>query len=74
MKIYYEDSMPYAAEFFSELGECQAFSHKTVSAEMLADADVLLTRSTTKVNQALLHLNRRAVAFQSMRRGSSPRT
>ncbi|WP_289027835.1 4-phosphoerythronate dehydrogenase [uncultured Paraglaciecola sp.] len=54
MKIYYEDSMPYATEFFAELGECQVFSHKTVNAEMLADADVLLTRSTTKVNQALL--------------------
>ena len=42
MKIYYEDSMPYAAEFFSELGECEVFSHKTINADMLADADVLL--------------------------------
>lgn len=59
MKIYYEDSMPYAAEFFSDLGDCQVFSHKTVNAEMLADADVLLTRSTTKVNAALLSKNKR---------------
>jgi erythronate-4-phosphate dehydrogenase len=58
MKIYYEDSMPYAAEFFSELGECEVFSHKTVNAEMLADADVLLVRSTTKVNQQLLARNK----------------
>lgn len=54
MKIYYEDSMPYAAEFFAELGECQVFSHKTINAEMLVDADVLLVRSTTKVNAKLL--------------------
>ena len=58
MKIYYEDSMPYAAEFFSELGECEVFSHKTVNAETLADADVLLVRSTTKVNQQLLARNK----------------
>jgi erythronate-4-phosphate dehydrogenase len=58
MKIYYEDSMPYAAEFFSELGECEAFSHKTVSPEMLADADVLLVRSTTTVNPQLLAKNK----------------
>jgi erythronate-4-phosphate dehydrogenase len=57
MKIYYEDSMPYAAEFFSELGDCTVFSHKSVNAEMLADADVLLVRSTTKVNQQLLAKN-----------------
>lgn len=57
MKIYYEDSMPYATEFFNELGECQVFSHKTVNADMLADADVLLVRSTTKVNANLLSKN-----------------
>ncbi|MEP2650878.1 MAG: 4-phosphoerythronate dehydrogenase [Paraglaciecola sp.] len=59
MKIYYEDSMPYANEFFAELGECQVFSHKTVNAETLSDADVLLTRSTTKVNHVLLEKNDR---------------
>ncbi|WP_158971087.1 4-phosphoerythronate dehydrogenase [Paraglaciecola sp. L3A3] len=55
MKIYYEDSMPYAAEFFSDLGESIVFSHKTINPEMIADADVLLVRSTTKVNHELLH-------------------
>jgi erythronate-4-phosphate dehydrogenase len=59
MKIYYEDSMPYAAEFFNQLGECQVFSHKTVNADMLVDADVLLVRSTTKVNADLLEGNSR---------------
>ncbi|MDU0355831.1 4-phosphoerythronate dehydrogenase [Paraglaciecola aquimarina] len=56
MKIYYEDSMPYAAEFFADLGEAVVFSHKTIDAETIKDADVLLVRSTTKVNQELLHL------------------
>jgi erythronate-4-phosphate dehydrogenase len=59
MKIYYEDSMPYAAEFFSELGDCKVFSHKTINADMLADADVLLVRSTTQVNEQLLAKNKR---------------
>jgi len=58
MKIYYEDSMPYAAAFFSELGDCEVFSHKTINADMLADADVLLVRSTTQVNEQLLAKNK----------------
>jgi len=58
MKIYYEDSMPYAAEFFSGLGECEVFSHKTINANTLADADVLLVRSTTQVNKQLLAKNK----------------
>ncbi|WP_339771104.1 4-phosphoerythronate dehydrogenase [uncultured Paraglaciecola sp.] len=58
MKIYYEDSLPYADEFFSELGDSQVFSHKDVDAKRVADADVLLVRSTTKVNAQLLDLNK----------------
>jgi erythronate-4-phosphate dehydrogenase len=58
VKIYYEDSLPYAAEFFAGLGDSQVFSHKDVNAELVADADVLLVRSTTKVNAALLDANK----------------
>ncbi|MBC3764518.1 4-phosphoerythronate dehydrogenase [Neptunicella marina] len=54
MKIYYEDSMPYAERFFSQWGECQAFSGKTVTPAQIADAGMLFVRSTTKVNQALI--------------------
>ena len=57
MKIYYEDSLPYAAEFFAGLGDSQVFSHKDVNGELVADADVLLVRSTTKVNAELLKAN-----------------
>ena len=38
LKIYYEDSLPYAAEFFAGLGDSQIFSHKDVNGELVADA------------------------------------
>lgn len=54
MKIRYEDSMPYAEEFLAGLGDCQSFNHKSLCADDLIDTDILLVRSTTKVNEALL--------------------
>ena len=56
MKIFYEDSMPYAVDFLSDFGQCISFSHKTITPELIADADVLFTRSTTQVNADLLRL------------------
>lgn len=58
MIIYADDNMPLAREFFSELGEVRLFSGRDVQAEQLVDADVLLVRSVTKVNAALLSANR----------------
>ncbi len=69
MKIYFDENMPFAKEFFSELchinnaingdeqGELVPFSGRTLTAEQVADADVLLVRSITQVNAQLLHLN-----------------
>lgn len=57
MKIFYDENMPYAPEFFSEFGECTPFSGRDVTADQLKDADVLLVRSITKVNEALLSAN-----------------
>lgn len=54
MKILYEDSMPYGEQFLSLLGDCESFSHRTITPDDLTDIDVLLVRSTTKVNEALL--------------------
>ena len=54
MKIFYEDSMPYGCEFFHDLGDCQVFSHQSIDASQLTEADILLVRSTTKVNHELL--------------------
>ncbi len=58
MKIYYDENMPFAREFFGSLGQLQAFSGRELSAEQVSDADVLLVRSITKVNQALLADNK----------------
>lgn len=57
MKIYIDENIPYGESFFNAFGELHFFSGRTVTAEQLSDADVLLVRSITKVDQSLLHLN-----------------
>lgn len=57
IKIYYDENIVYAKEFFSHLGELFPFSGRTFNAEQAKDADVLLVRSITKVNKALLATN-----------------
>ena len=71
MKIYFDENMPFAKEFFSDLcnvnedivsdteDKLVPFSGRTLTAEQVADADVLLVRSITQVNEQLLHLNDR---------------
>lgn len=54
MNIFYEQSMPFAREFFQSWGHCHRFNGKTVTAKDVATADVLFVRSTTQVNQRLL--------------------
>lgn len=60
MKIFFDENMPYAKDFFSDF--CKAdelipFSGRDLTAEQVLDADVLLVRSITKVNEALLKNN-----------------
>jgi erythronate-4-phosphate dehydrogenase len=55
MNILYEDSMPYAQHYFAKLGNLQSYSSQQITADDLHNVDVLLVRSTTKVNEALLH-------------------
>lgn len=57
MNIFYDENMPFAAEFFAEMGETTPFSGRTVTARELANADILLVRSITPVNEALLASN-----------------
>ncbi|WNC67452.1 4-phosphoerythronate dehydrogenase [Thalassotalea nanhaiensis] len=57
MKIFYDENIPYAKEFFHDFGELVPFAGRELSAEQVKDADVLLVRSITKVNEQLLHLN-----------------
>ena len=54
MKILVDENMPYAAELFSRLGDVQAVPGRPIPREALADADALMVRSVTKVNEALL--------------------
>ena len=58
MKIYYDENMPFAREFFSGLGELIPFAGRELTAQQAADADVLLVRSITRVNEALLGDNK----------------
>jgi erythronate-4-phosphate dehydrogenase len=59
MKIYFDENMPFAKDFFSDLGELVAFSGRHLTAEEVADADVLLVRSITQVNEHLLQHNKK---------------
>jgi len=59
MKIYYDENMPYAKEFFSGIGDLSSFSGREITAEQIANADILLVRSITQVDQTLLAKNDR---------------
>lgn len=57
MRIFADENMPFVQQFFSHLGPVTLFDGRRVQAEQLTDADVLLVRSVTPVNQALLQAN-----------------
>ncbi len=57
MNIFYDENIPYAEEFFKDFGQLTPFAGRELSAEQVKDADVLLVRSITQVNESLLHLN-----------------
>lgn len=59
MNIYIDENIPYAKDFFTEYGNLHFFSGRKVNAEQLIDADVLLVRSITQVNEQLLKLNKK---------------
>jgi len=59
MKLYIDENIPYAKQFFSGFGELHFFSGRSVTAEQLSDADILLVRSITKVDEKLLNLNKK---------------
>ncbi|HID4131427.1 TPA: 4-phosphoerythronate dehydrogenase PdxB [Pluralibacter gergoviae] len=54
MKILVDENMPYARELFSRLGEVEAVPGRPIPQQALDDADALMVRSVTKVNEALL--------------------
>lgn len=54
VKILVDENMPYARDLFSRLGEVKAVPGRPIPLAELADADALMVRSVTKVNEALL--------------------
>ncbi len=57
MNIYHDENMPFAKEFFGDLGNLHSFAGRELTPDMVEDADVLLVRSITKVNENLLQKN-----------------
>lgn len=54
MKIVADENMPLVEKLFSPYGEVETFAGRELSADHVSDADVLLIRSVTQVNKALL--------------------
>ncbi|GIU08506.1 MULTISPECIES: 4-phosphoerythronate dehydrogenase [unclassified Shewanella] len=57
MKILADENMPYVQQLFGDLGTIETVNGRELTSEQVNDADVLLVRSVTKVNQALLAQN-----------------
>ena len=54
MKILVDENMPYARELFSRTGDVVAVPGRPLPVAELADADGLMVRSVTQVNESLL--------------------
>ncbi len=54
MKIVVDENMPHARELFAEFGEVIPLPGRQMQAADLQEADVLLVRSVTRVDAALL--------------------
>jgi len=54
VKILVDENMPYARELFSRLGEVKAIPGRPIPLAELDEADALMVRSVTKVNETLL--------------------
>ncbi|MHC4124575.1 MAG: 4-phosphoerythronate dehydrogenase PdxB [Planctomycetota bacterium] len=54
MKIIADENIPFVRECFVSIGEVKVFTGRDITADSVADADVLLVRSVTKVDEQLL--------------------
>lgn len=54
MKIIADENIPFVRECFASIGEVQMLSGKQITPAIVADADILLVRSITPVNEKLL--------------------
>jgi len=61
MKIFYDENMPFAKEFFGDINgentQLIPFNGRELNAQQVKNADVLLVRSITQVNEELLSEN-----------------
>jgi len=55
MKIVADENITFIHDVFDGLGEVETFAGRSISAEQVKDADVLLVRSVTQVNKSLLN-------------------
>ncbi|AEG32167.1 4-phosphoerythronate dehydrogenase [Thiomicrospira cyclica] len=53
-RIVIDDALPLAQQMFSHLGDIMLLPGRAIDAQAVADADALVVRSRTQVNQALL--------------------
>ena len=54
MKIIADENIPFVKDCFASIGDVQTFSGRQITPEIVADADCLLVRSITPVNEKLL--------------------
>ncbi len=54
MKIVADENIPFVKECFASIGDVQTLSGRQITPETVADADILLVRSITPVNEKLL--------------------
>jgi erythronate-4-phosphate dehydrogenase len=54
MKIVADENIPFVKDCFASIGDVQTFSGRKITPETVADADCLLVRSITQVNEKLL--------------------
>ena len=54
MKIICATSIPFASEVFGPLGELQILDPRQITSSVVRNADILIARSTLKINAALL--------------------
>ena len=54
MLLVADENIPLLDEFFADFGEIRRYPGRSISAEQVRDADALLVRSVTRVDEALL--------------------
>ncbi|MDD5134421.1 MAG: 4-phosphoerythronate dehydrogenase PdxB [Phycisphaerae bacterium] len=54
MKIIADENIPFAAECFSSVGECLTYPGRKITSQIIKDADGLIVRSITTVDEKLL--------------------